>query len=106
METPTYIKTTQDGRKLEVIGRAIYLGGKKECDKLMHLSEHPQVRAIIAVEPDARYMAGRVLLTEAEAAIAKAALDAANDEYNNTPFGINERMRTATKDLLRLRVDE
>lgn len=106
METTTYIKTTEDGRKLEVIGRAVFLGGKKECEKLMHLSGHPNVRAIITAVPEARYMAGRVLLTEAEAAIAKAALDAANDAYNASPDGVSERMRTATKDLLRLRIDE
>lgn len=102
----TYIKTTEDGRKVEVIGRAIYLGGKKECEKLVHLSEHPNVRAILAAVPMARYMAGRLPLTEEEAAIAQAALDAANAEYDATPLAISERMRTATKDLLRLRVDE
>ncbi|MFA5985581.1 MAG: hypothetical protein WC782_16300 [Methylococcaceae bacterium] len=102
----TYIKTTEDGRKVEVIDRAICLAGKKECEKLVHLSEHPNVRAIITAMPDARYMAGRIPLTEEEAAVAKAALDAANDAFNATPFGISERMRTATKDLLRLRVDE
>jgi hypothetical protein len=104
--TTTYIKTTEDGRKVEVIGRAVYLGGKKECDKLVHLSEHPNVRAILAVVPEARYMAGRLPLTEEEAATAKAALDAANDAYDSSPDGISERMRTATKDLLRLRIDE
>lgn len=104
--TTTYIKTTQDGRKLEVIDRAIYLDGNKECDKLVHLSEHPNVRAIIAAVPEAKYMAGRVPLTQEEADIALAALDIANTEYNNSSFGISERMRNVSKDLLRLRIDE
>jgi len=104
--TTTYIKTTQDGRKLEVFDRAIFLGGKKECEKLVHLSEHPNVRAIIAAVPEAKYMAGRVPLTQEEADIALAALNAANTEYGNSPLGISERMRNASKGLLRLRVDE
>ena len=63
----TLVKTTQDGRKLEVIGLAICLDGKLEAFELIEVKLHPNKRAIREVMPEATYMAGRVALTREEA---------------------------------------
>jgi hypothetical protein len=89
----TLIRTTADGRKVEVIGLYICLDGKKEAEGLIPLGQHPNREAVINIVPEARYMAGRLPLTEAEAAIAGAALEAARIEYENSPKGLAERMR-------------
>ena len=65
----TLVKTTQDGRKLEVIGLAICLDGELEAFDLIEVKMHPNRRAILAAVPDAMYMAGRVALTAEEAEI-------------------------------------
>ncbi len=63
----TYIKSTQDGRRVEVIGTCVCLGRRPEADKLVAVIEHPRWRAILQVAPDATHMAGRVALTVDEA---------------------------------------
>ena len=45
----TLVKTTQDGRKLEVIGLAICLDGKLEAFELIEVKLHPNQRAIWTV---------------------------------------------------------
>ena len=71
MATP--VKTTQDGRKLEVIGLAICLDGQLEAFELIEVKLHPNRRAIWAVMPEATHMAGRVALTREESEIVTAA---------------------------------
>ena len=87
------IKTTQDGRKVEVIGLAICLDGKKETTTLVPVREHPNREAIMKAVPDATHMAGRLPLTAEEAAIAKAAQDEALQAYESSPEGTAERIR-------------
>jgi hypothetical protein len=41
-----YIKTTLDGRKVEVIDGWICLGGAREADALIPMEEHPNRQAI------------------------------------------------------------
>ena len=91
----TLVKTTQDGRKLEVIGLAICLGGELEAFELIEIKMHPNKRAIWAAAPDATHMAGRVTLTREEADIVAAAFKAAEAEILASPAAINERFRIA-----------
>jgi len=91
----TLVKTTQDGRKLEVIGLAICLDGKLEAFELIEVKLHPNRRAIWTAAPDATHMAGRVVLTRAEADIVNAALRQAEAEILANPTAINERFRIA-----------
>jgi hypothetical protein len=95
MSKRTYVKTTQDGRKLEVVGLAVCLDGKLECFELIDLKMHPNRRAIWRVAPEAAYVAGRVTLTKEEAAIVQKALKEANDEIIASPAAMNERFRIA-----------
>jgi hypothetical protein len=96
----TYIKTTADGRKVEVIGTAVCLAGKKEAEQLVTVAEHPNRAAILNAVPEATHMAGRLPLTAAEAAIAEAALIAAKEAYANSPLGIAERIRNTQRNAI------
>ena len=91
----TLVKTTQDGRKLEVSGPAIMLGGKLEAMELVSVTDHPNRALILKAAPDAAYMAGRVALTAEEGKIAQAALDEGQKEYFSNPKAIEERFRSA-----------
>lgn len=91
----TLIKTTQDGRRLEVVGLAITLGGRLETDEIVDVKQHPNRRAIRAVAPDATHMAGRVPLTQDEADVAFEALRQAQDALLASPSSIQERFRIA-----------
>jgi hypothetical protein len=95
MAKRTYVKTTQDGRKLEVVGLAICLDDKLECFELMDVKLHPNRRAILRAAPEADFMAGRVTLTKEEAEIIRKALQEANDEIIASPTAMNERFRIA-----------
>ena len=92
---PTLVKTTQDGRKLEVAGLAILLDGQLECFELIEVKMHPNRRKIWEIAPDAIYMAGRVPLTQAEADIVTEAFKQAEAEILKNPVAINERFRIA-----------
>jgi len=93
----TYIKTTEDGRKVEVIGTVICLAGKKEADRLIPVHEHPNRAAILHAVPNATHVAGRLPLTAEEAATAQAALTAAKAAYDASALGIAERIRTVQR---------
>jgi hypothetical protein len=95
MSKKTYVKTTQDGRKLEVAGLAVLLDDKLECFELIDVKLHPNKRAIWAVAPDADFMAGRVTVTKEEAEIIRNAIKRANDEIMQSPQAMNERFRIA-----------
>lgn len=96
----TYIKTTEDGRKVEVIGMAICLEGKKEADRLIPVHEHPNRAAILNAVPNATHVAGRLPLTAEEAATVQAALDTAKAAYESSPLGIAERIRMAQRNAI------
>jgi hypothetical protein len=95
MAKRTYVKTTQDGRKLEVVGLAICLDDKLECFELIDVKLHPNRRTIWRAAPEADFMAGRVTLTKEEAEIVRKALKEANDEIIASPQAMNERFRIA-----------
>ena len=93
--TRRLVKTTQDGRKLEVVGLALTLDGKLEAFELMEVAMHPNRHAILAVMPDATHMAGRVALTKEEAQIVFDAFKETETEILANPAAINERFRLA-----------
>lgn len=91
----TLVKTTESGRKLEVIGLAICLDGELEAFELIEVKLHPNQRAIWKVAPNATHMAGRVTLTKEEAEIVFNAFKEAQAEILASPAAINERFRIA-----------
>ena len=93
MSDAVYVKTTQDGRKVEVIDGWLCLAGVRETDTLVPLIEHPNRQAISAAVPGATHMAGRIPLRHDEAAIAQGALDVAKRDFVNDPTAIAERFR-------------
>lgn len=101
-----HIKTTQDGRKVEVIGRTICLDGKPEAEHLVAVIQHPNWRAILHAAPDATHMAGRLPLTVDEAEKAQLAMNAAREDYEKSPAGCAERARLAINRMLTKRSDE
>jgi hypothetical protein len=91
----TLVKTTEDGRKLEVVGLAICLDGKLEAFELIEVKMHPNRRAIWNVMPEATHMAGRVALTREQADIVFNAFKEAEAQIIADPAAINERFRIA-----------
>ncbi len=91
----TLVKTTQDGRKLEVVGPALMLNGKLEAVELIPVKDHPNRAAILQVMPEAAFMAGRVALTAEEGKLALEALDLGQKQYYSSPIAIEERFRLA-----------
>jgi hypothetical protein len=90
-----YIKTTQDGRKVEVIDGWVCLGGVREADNLIAMDEHPNRQAIAQAVPGATHVAGRLPLTLPEAAVAQGALSIAQRQFDASPAGITQRLRNA-----------
>lgn len=95
MTDAVWVKTTQDGRKVEVIDGWVCLGGAREADHLVPLIEHPNRQAIAKAVPAATHVAGRLPLTQAEAAIAEGAMSAAKRTFDASPAGITQRIRHA-----------
>lgn len=91
----TFIKSTQDGRKVEVIDGWVCLAGAREADSLIPMEEHPNRQAIIRAVPGATHAAGRLPLTLAQAAIAQGALSASQRIFDASPAGITQRLRHA-----------
>jgi hypothetical protein len=91
----TLVKTTEDGRKVEVVGLAICLDGKLEAFELVEVKMHPNRRKIWRAAPDATHMAGRIALTKDQVDIVNKAFDAAQAEIMANPTAINERFRIA-----------
>lgn len=88
-----YVKSTEDGRKVEVIDGWLCLNGQREADTLIPLIEHPNRQAIARAVPGATHMGGRIPLRHDEAAIAQGAMDAARREFSTDPVSIAERFR-------------
>jgi len=93
MSEAVYVKTTMDGRKVEVVDGWLCLGGVPEADTLVPLTEHPNRQAIARAVPGATHVGGRIPLRHDEAAIAQGALDAARRTFDNDPVVIAERFR-------------
>ena len=92
---PILIKTTQDGRKVEVIDGWVCLAGVREANNLVPMDEHPNRQAILRAVPGATHAAGRLPLTLVEAAMAQQALSAEQRVFDASPSGINQRIRQA-----------
>lgn len=95
MDTPVRVKTTLDGRKVEVIGRWVCLDGRPEADALVVIDEHPNRQAILAAVPRATHVAGRLPLTLGEASVAQAALRRQTDTFDGSAAAVRERLRAA-----------
>lgn len=89
------VKTTLDGRLVEVVGGWLCLAGQRETDRIVALDEHPNRQAILRAVPKATHMAGRLPLTLAEASVAQAALRRMQDRFDGSPQAVAERMRRA-----------
>lgn len=97
-----HVKTTEDGRKVEVIDDAVCLDGRPEATKLVPLIEHPNRQAILRAVPQATHMAGRIALTLPESAIAQDALNAASRDFDASPGGIARRLQAAIHNKARM----
>ncbi len=95
MTAAVFVKSTLDGRRVEVIGRAVCLDGRPESERLVPLDEHPNRQAILAAVPLATHMAGRLPFTLAEASVAQAALRRAQEVYDGSPASVEQRLRRA-----------
>jgi hypothetical protein len=89
----TFVKTTMDGRTVEVIEGKLCLNGVVEADTLVPLIEHPNRQAIQRAVPGATHMGGRIPLRHDEAAIAQGAMDVAKRTFSDDPVAIAERFR-------------
>jgi hypothetical protein len=90
----TFVRTTSDGRKIEVIGPHVCVDGKPVADSLVDVKVHPNKEAILFALPNAAYMAGPVALTAEEASIVRGALNAAKPALTDR-VEITERFRKA-----------
>lgn len=87
------VKTTLDGRRVEVIGGWLCLDGRPEADSLVVIDEHPNRAAILRAVPGATHVGGRLPLTLAEASVAQAALRRAQDRFDGSEAAVRERLR-------------
>ena len=89
----TPIRTTLDGRAVEVRSGWVCLAGNPEAQVLIPVAEHPNRAAILQAVPDATHMAGRIALNAAEAALAQSAMDAWQGGGSQSPAAIAQRLR-------------
>jgi hypothetical protein len=92
MMEPVFIRTTNDGRKVEVINGNVCIDGKAVADTLTDLKVHPNKEAILFALPNAAFMAGPVVLTAEEASVARGAMEAAKPGMKDR-VTIEERFR-------------
>jgi hypothetical protein len=90
----TFIRTTSDGRKVEVIGAHICIDGKPVADQIVEVETHPNKAAILHSLPNAAFMAGPIVLTVEEASLVRGALAAATPAETD-PVEIEKRFRNA-----------
>lgn len=91
----TFIKSTLDGRRVEVIDGAICLDGRFEAKELIQVAEHPNRQAILQALPGATHMAGRLPLTAEEATKTQDAMFAEKRAIDLSPQAIDRRLREA-----------
>jgi hypothetical protein len=89
------VKTTGEGRRIEVIGQDLCVDGVPEARRLTALDDHPNRHAILQAVPRATHVGGRVPLTLSEASVAQAALREANDRFDGSASAVRERLRRA-----------
>ncbi len=90
----TFIRTTSDGRAVEVIGPYVCVAREPVADGLVEVQSHPNRDAILSAVPNATHMAGPLVLTEAEASSVRGALAAAQAPITE-PSEIDKRFRDA-----------
>jgi hypothetical protein len=90
-----HVRTTHDGRAVEVIAGWLCLDGKAEARELVVLDEHPNRQAIRRLVPGATHIGGRLPLTMAEASVAQAALRRQQDCFDGSAQAVRERLRNA-----------
>lgn len=90
----TFVRTTSDGRKVEVIGSYVCVDGKPVADGLVEVQTHPNRNAILYTLPNATHMAGPLALTAEEASVVRGALAAASDPLTD-PVEIEKRFSKA-----------
>jgi len=93
MTASVLVKTTLDGRRVEVIGGWVCVGGEREVEHLVPIEAHPNRAAIRRALPGATHVAGRLPLTLAEASVAQAALRRAHDRFDGSAAAVRERLR-------------
>jgi hypothetical protein len=89
---PVFIRTTSDGRKIEVINGKVCLNGKPVADSLTDVKVHPNKESILFTLPNAAFMAGPIVLTAEEASVVRGALEAAKPGVKDR-VTIEERFR-------------
>jgi hypothetical protein len=94
-QATVYVKTTQDGRRVEVIGGLVCLDGRPEADVIVALDEHPNRAAILGAVPNATHVAGRLPLTLAQASVAQSALRRGQDTFDGSIQAAQQRLRMA-----------
>lgn len=90
-----YVKTTMDGRLVEVVDGWLCLNGTREASEVTVLEEHPNRQAILKVVPGATHIGGRIPLTMPEASVAQGALRRQQDRFDGSPRAVQERLRNA-----------
>jgi hypothetical protein len=90
----TFIRNTHDGRKVEVIGSYVCVGGEPVAEGLVEVEGHPNRKAILSTLPNATHMAGPLALTFEEASTVRGALALAVDPVTD-PSEIEKRFRHA-----------
>lgn len=90
----TFIRTTSDGRNVEVIGPYVCVGGEPVADRLVEVADHPNRLAILHTLPNATHMAGPLALVAEEASLVRGALAMATEAITD-PIKIDERFRNA-----------
>ncbi|KAF2989778.1 hypothetical protein OGR47_04835 [Methylocystis sp. MJC1] len=90
----TFIRTTSDGRAIEVIGPYICIARDPVADGIVEIANHPNRNAILSAVPNATHMAGPLVLTAEEASAVRGALAAAQPAPTE-PSEIDKRLREA-----------
>lgn len=90
----TFIRTASDGRKIEVIGAYVCIGGEPVANSVVDVGTHPNRKAILASLPFTTHMAGPLALTADEASLVRGALAKASDPITDR-VQIEERLRHA-----------
>ncbi len=89
---PVFIRTTSDGRKIEVINGNVCIDGHAVADTLTDVKVHPNKEAILFALANAAFMAGPIALTAEEASVVRGAIEAAKPGLNDR-VKIEERFR-------------
>jgi hypothetical protein len=82
----TYIKTTLDGRRVEVIGRVVCPDRLPEADHPVPVIQH--IGSSLVPAPEVTHMGGWLALAVAEARKAALALNAAQEDDDASALGV------------------